>query len=69
MSEISIRLRQGFADFLAYAYKTLSLSFLFVSVLRFLFHNGGWINYFIIFLALSSVFALSQALYRLLTRS
>ena len=41
--------------FLGYAYKTLTLYFLLVSVHRFSIHHGGWINDFIVFLMLSCI--------------
>ncbi len=65
MSGISARLRQWLVGFLAYAYKTLVLCFLFLSVIRFIFHDGAWFNDFIVFLLLSCGFALVPVFRRL----
>jgi len=65
MREIQGRLQRRLANVLAYAYMTLALYFLFLSVLRFIFHDGGWINWFIVFLILSSAFALVLVFRRL----
>jgi hypothetical protein len=59
MRGIPGRLQQRLVNVSAYAYKTLALYFLFFSTLRFLFHDGGWINEFIVFLILSCAFALA----------
>jgi hypothetical protein len=67
MSAVRRRVQQRVADFLVFAYKTFALYFLFISVLLFSIHSGGWINYFIVFLMLSSAFALVPA-FRLLRR-
>ena len=65
MSEIPKRLQRRLANVLAYAYKTLAMYFLFFSVLRFTFHDGGWINWFMVFLILSSAFPLVLVFRRL----
>lgn len=65
MSGIPITLQRRFADFAAFAYKTLVLYFLFFSLLRLAFHDGGWINEFIVFLILSCPFALVPVFRRL----
>lgn len=65
MSEIPRRLQRRLANVLAYAYKTLAMYFLFFSVLRFIFHDGGWINWFMVFLILSSAFPLVLVFRRL----
>jgi uncharacterized membrane protein YjjP (DUF1212 family) len=66
MSGIPGRLQQRLVKVLAYAYKTLALYFLFFSVLRLLFHNGGWINELIVFLILFCPFAIEFAIRRML---
>lgn len=68
MSGVPGRLQRIFVNVFAYAYKTLALYFLFVSLIRFLFHNGGWINEFMVFLLLSCAFALALVFRRLRRR-
>lgn len=65
MKGIPDRLQQRLVNVLAYAYKTLALFFLFVSVIRFLSRDGGWINHFIVFLTLSCAYALVLVFHRL----
>jgi cation transport ATPase len=65
MSGIPGRLQQRLVDLSVYAYKALALYFLFFSVLRFIFHNGGWVNEFIVFLILSCPFAIVLAIRRM----
>jgi hypothetical protein len=65
MSAMSGRLQRDAADVLVYAYKTLVLFFLFISALRLIFYDGGWINDFIVFLILSCPIALVPVYRRL----
>jgi len=65
MSGVPGRLQRRLANVLAYAYKTLALFFFFVSLIRFLSRDGGWINDFIVFLILSCAFALVLVFRRL----
>lgn len=58
MSGIAARLGRGLPRFAAYAYRTLALVFLCTAVLRLFFHDGGWINYLLVFLILSGPLAL-----------
>lgn len=58
-------LKQRLVHVLAYAYTTLALYVLFRTVLRLLFHDGGWINEFLVFLMLSGPFALVPIFRRL----
>lgn len=57
MSATPGRLQQILVDVFAYAYKALVLYFFVFSVLRFIFHDGGWINELMVFLILSCGFA------------
>jgi hypothetical protein len=52
------------AAFMAYAYRTLLLTFLLVSALRLLGGDGGWINDFAVLLILSAPLALDPGLRR-----
>jgi len=67
MSAVADSLGRKLANFAIYAYQTLVLSFFIMSVLRFSTCEGGWINEFIVFLILSSAFAIAP-IYRSLRR-
>ena len=65
MNATSGRLQQRLGGILAYAYRSLVLYVLFISVLLLIVDDGGWINYFIVFLVLSSPLALALVCRRL----
>ena len=65
MSKSPGSLQRRLVNVLAFAYKTLTMYFLFFSVLRFILQDGGWINWFMVFLILSSAFALVLVFRRL----
>ena len=65
MSAIVDSLGRKLANFAIYAYQTLVLSFFFMSALLFSTREGGWINEFIVFLILSSAFAIAPIYRRL----
>lgn len=66
MSGITGHTRKRLVGFLAFAYKTLILYFLFCAVLLFSVPSGAWFNYFIVFLILSSPLVLVLVVRRLL---
>ncbi len=67
MSAIAARLRRKLANFAAYAYRTLVLFFIVFSLLTLSGGDGGWINWAIVSLILSSPFA-AVLLFRRLRR-
>lgn len=67
MSELPQRMLKCSVSFLAYAYRTLCLTFLVLSVLRFSVHDGGWFNFSVVFLILSCPFVL-VLIFRLLRK-